>query len=492
VKEKRTIDFYYNELAARIEEENRMRLQSEQLRLPSRATVARRLSERDGEALLNGRPGQRRSRSQTRQLGKMDYPSVPLRLVEVDHTQLDVIVVDPVNRTSIGRPFLTLALDTATRYVLGICLGFEPPSYRTVADCLLHAILPKDVQQRFDLDHPWLSFGVPEELTLDNGKEFRGKDLAAACEALNIKATYAPARTPEAKPAVERFFGTLNTGLIHTLPGTTFSSLQARRNYASEEEAALTLDELARLIVIFIVDGYSQNLHTGIQTTPALAWQEALESGLLVPRVPNLTEVELKILLGATGGGTISASGIRFKNIWYNSQELKALRMRAHSNNNRKVRFKYDPADLGTIYVHDTFDGRYIEVKAIDQDYASGLSMYNHKILTKQMRSDSSRSDPVAKAVLRRKLDSESAEAVADKKRKHSARSERSRNRGNAVAPITRNPAANVPEDAGHTEAIDEFDDLDEIWEASDESALNDEGYRLVNQVGANDFSDFE
>jgi hypothetical protein len=81
---------------------------------------------------------------------------------------------------------------------------------------------------------------------------------------------------------------------------------------------------------------------------------------------------------------------------------------------------------------------------------------------------------------------------VADKKRKHSARSERSRNRGNAVAPITRNPAANVPEDAGHTEAIDEFDDLDEIWEASDESALNDEGYRLVNQVGANDFSDFE
>lgn len=491
VKEKRTIDFYCNELAARIDEENRMRLQSERLRLPSRATVARRLSEREDEALLNGRPGQRRSRSQARQLSKMDYPSIPLRLVEVDHTQLDVIVADPVNRLPIGRPYLTLALDTATRYVLGICLGFEPPSYRTVADCLLHAILPKDVQQRFELDNPWLSFGVPEELTLDNGKEFRGKDLTAACEALNIKATYAPARTPEAKPAVERFFGTLNTGLIHTLPGTTFSNVQARQNYKSEKEAALTLDELARLVVRFIVDVYAQKPHTGTQTSPALAWQEAVDSRLFVPRIPSMTEMDLKILLGATGRATVGPSGIRHKNIWYNSSELKALRIRAHASNS-KVVFRYVPADLGTIYVQDTFEGRFIAVEAIDQAYASGLSMYNHQYIVKQMNSNSLRGDRVAMGNLRRKIDSEVAEAVTDKNRKQSARNERRRNKGNAVAPITSEPVANVTEDADRTDAIDEFDDFDEIWEGSDQSSLSEEGYRLIHQDSASDFSDLE
>ena len=42
-----------------------------------------------------------------------------LDVVQIDHTPVDVIVVDEAHRLPIGRPWLTLAIDVATRVVAG-------------------------------------------------------------------------------------------------------------------------------------------------------------------------------------------------------------------------------------------------------------------------------------------------------------------------------------------------------------------------------------
>ena len=47
----------------------------------------------------------------------------PLQLMQMDHTLVDVVVVDEVDREPIGRPWLTLAIDVATRAVPGFYLG---------------------------------------------------------------------------------------------------------------------------------------------------------------------------------------------------------------------------------------------------------------------------------------------------------------------------------------------------------------------------------
>jgi len=39
----------------------------------------------------------------------------PLEVVQMDHTQVDVIVVDEQSRRPIGRPWITLAIDMFTR-----------------------------------------------------------------------------------------------------------------------------------------------------------------------------------------------------------------------------------------------------------------------------------------------------------------------------------------------------------------------------------------
>ena len=44
----------------------------------------------------------------------------PLELVQIDHTQADVFVVDEATRRSIGRPWLSVAIDVASRAVVGI------------------------------------------------------------------------------------------------------------------------------------------------------------------------------------------------------------------------------------------------------------------------------------------------------------------------------------------------------------------------------------
>ncbi len=52
----------------------------------------------------------------------------PLELVQVDHTLVDIMVVDELNRESMGRTWVTVAFDVATRVVLAFILSLNPPA----------------------------------------------------------------------------------------------------------------------------------------------------------------------------------------------------------------------------------------------------------------------------------------------------------------------------------------------------------------------------
>ena len=67
----------------------------------------------------------------------------PLSLVQIDHTLVDVIVVDRASRQPLQRPWLTLAVDVASRMVAGFYLTLEPPSVTSVALAIQSLVLPK-------------------------------------------------------------------------------------------------------------------------------------------------------------------------------------------------------------------------------------------------------------------------------------------------------------------------------------------------------------
>ncbi len=73
--------------------------------------------------------------------------TAPLAQVQIDHTVIDLIVVDERDRQPIGRPYLTVAIYVFTRCLLGMVVTLEAPSAVSVGLCLAHVACDK---------RPWL------------------------------------------------------------------------------------------------------------------------------------------------------------------------------------------------------------------------------------------------------------------------------------------------------------------------------------------------
>jgi putative transposase len=403
-------------VAAAIDEENQRRPAGERLSRPAVATIYRRLDRLDMQERFAAKHGQRAAKRQFSQCGVTTYPERPLERVEVDHTPIDVIVVDDQDFLPLGRPNLTKAIDAATRYPLGYYLGFEPPSYYTVMECLHHAIWPKpDSRERFGTEHTWLAYGIPSLLVVDNGKEFIGRDLTDACLQLGITLENAPIRTPEFKAAIERHFGTCNA-LFHTLPGTTFSNLFQRRDYASERQACITVSELDQTLHLFLIDLYAERFHNGLNGVPTRRWETALQQGCS-PRLPA-TAQELSILLGRVAHRAIHRYGIEFENLRYNCAELATLRTRLKGES---AKLKFHPGDLSKLYVYDPFDQIYLTVPALAGEYVEQLSLWKHRIICAAARREQAAVDLAALGRAKRKIQ-EVVDAALDRKHRRGGR----------------------------------------------------------------------
>ena len=167
-----------------------------------------------------------------------------LDVVQIDHTPIDVIVVDEAHRLPIGRPWLTLAVDVATRVVVGFYVSLEAPSSTSVALCLTQAVLPKEpwLKSRA-LACAWPVWGPPRAVHTDNGADFTSAALRRGCDEYGITLILRPVATPHYGGHIERLIGTI-MGRVHLLPGTTGSNPLDRGAYPAESESALTMQEL--------------------------------------------------------------------------------------------------------------------------------------------------------------------------------------------------------------------------------------------------------
>ncbi len=187
---------------------------------------------------------------------------------QCDHTRVDVLLVDQHGEL-LSRPWLTTVIDTYSRCIMGINLGFDAPSSVVVGLALRHAILPKRYGSEYKLHCEWGTYGKPEHFYTDGGKDFRsnhytdgGKDFRSnhlSQIAAQLGFVCHLRDRPSEGGVVERPFKTLNDQLFSTLPGYTGSNVQERPEDA-EKDAKLTLRELEQLLVRYIVDRYNQSI----------------------------------------------------------------------------------------------------------------------------------------------------------------------------------------------------------------------------------------
>lgn len=106
------------------------------LQVPSRGTVLRRVAQLDPLKTTQMREGRDAARSKRSAGGVAPEITQLLQQVQMDHTPVDVIVVDERHRLPIGRPYVTVAIDVASRCVAGLVVTLEAPSATSVGLCL--------------------------------------------------------------------------------------------------------------------------------------------------------------------------------------------------------------------------------------------------------------------------------------------------------------------------------------------------------------------
>ena len=347
---------------------------------PSYKAVWVRVNSIDPALTVRKREGAEAARDKFAPVKKGLAPKYPLELVQIDHTLADIMVVDEVERRSIGRPWLTLVIDVATRVILGFHLSLDAPSSTSVALALSCAVLPKRVSlESMAINGSWPAEGLPETIHLDNAKEFHSSALKRGCREHGISLTYRPPQTPHFGGHIERLIGTM-MGDLHLLPGTTFSSLADRGEYKPAKMASLTMRELERWLTLQIVEIYHQRVHRSIGEPPIKAWEKTLASRQVTIRHPaDPQQFYVDFLPGELR--LIRRDGIQLFGIHYWDNVLSPF---AGRSTDRKL-IRYDPRDLSHVYTKATSNGHYLKVPYRDIGHPP-ITLNEHRSVVKQLK----------------------------------------------------------------------------------------------------------
>jgi len=287
-------------LRARIAQENKFRNDDNRLPTPHQNTLYRIINKLDPYEKDKARYGKRIADLRHRANKQGVRPTRPLERVEIDDTKLDLFVIDEKTNLPIGRPWLFVAICVFTKMILGYYLSFQKPSYLSVMQCLLHSIRPKTyVLERYpEIVHSWDAYGLPELIVVDNAKQYYSASFDEACLQLGVITQYAPVRTPYYKPSIERMFGTLNTKLLHQLPGTTFSNISEKWDYDPKKHALISMSNLERVLHNWIIDVYHRSHHRGIDDVPTRRWEIGTKN--FPPALP-FAAAELEVVTWSCG-----------------------------------------------------------------------------------------------------------------------------------------------------------------------------------------------
>lgn len=330
------------------------------LSTPSVKALRVRIDRQGRKALVKAREGPKAARDQFRPVFGEYVSDHALQVVQIDHTRVDVMVVDEMYRLPLGRPWLTLMIDVASRMVVGFYLTLEAPSATSVAMAMRHAVLPKaDWLAERGVAAPWPVAGLPETVHMDNGKDFHSKALERGCREYGIEQQYRPPATPHFGGHIERLIGTM-MGAVHLLPGTTFSNIDEKGDYDPEKTAVMTLPELETWLAIQIVGVYHASIHSALQLPPMTAWEDAVARRPTPVRHPADPERFLFDFLPFEKR-KVTREGIRIFNIHYWDSILSVWAGQSDS----RMPVKYDPRDLSRVFLQAP-DGKHWPIRYRD------------------------------------------------------------------------------------------------------------------------------
>ena len=261
----------------------------------------------------------------------------------MDATQADIYLVSRQDRSIVvGRPYIYLAVDTATHLIAGVYVGFSCDETAVMA-CIEQAASDKvEYCSRCGIEitpEQWPSVGMPSEIITDKGREFFGPRMSELCRRYGLEVLTLPPFRPDFKGTVEKSIDLLQQRYKPMLRGRGVIEDDAQERWATDyrTQATLDLDDFARVVIYSILYLNSGRLIEG--KTPAEIWLE------LSPRLMAVDPQELHIQTLPRDTAKLTLKGIRFNRMWYAPDDAEGLTI------GDTYTIAYDPADLYIIYI---------------------------------------------------------------------------------------------------------------------------------------------
>ena len=282
----------------------------------------------------------------------------PLQRVEMDDWEIDLMSLlgesgaldgiedDQRAKLDMGRRWICVAIDCATRVILGFRITDKPSTAAAVDVLRLITEDKTPIAAAAGCQSDWSQHGSPGAAVTDQGSTFIAPAFRSAVADLGASSECPPAGVPKLRSRIERVFRTFAHQLAPMLIGRTFSNPVERGDYPTEQTAAYTDDELAKIFTLFVVDIYHNSPHAGLRgETPANAWKRlASEQGVSPPPDAN----HRRVVFGLEVSRKLDRLGVRAFGINYTCPELQTLMMHGRQ---RELALRIDPQDLTHVSV---------------------------------------------------------------------------------------------------------------------------------------------
>src|SRR5581483_4099454 len=180
---------------------------------PSYTFVRRAIDKIPPHIIARFRIGERKYDDKFAYITLRKKPDRPRQWIEMDHHPCDHKVIFPDGK--IGRPWITAARDLCTNEIVGFQLTREKkssyPGSTAIGLTIRQAILRKAYPE-------WPSFGIFENLHVDQGKDFKSEFTLAICADLGIEVKFARGYHGKSKGQTEGWFGVMENATRH-FPG---------------------------------------------------------------------------------------------------------------------------------------------------------------------------------------------------------------------------------------------------------------------------------
>ena len=290
----------------------------------------------------------------------------PGSVYQIDATIGDIYLVNEMIRSRIiGRPVVYIVIDVFSRYIVGIAVTLEGPSWLgamlaldnvvtdKVAFCAEYGITIKPEN--------WNCQSLSEAILADRG-EFESYSADSLVNNLGIRIQNTPPYRGDFKGIVERAFGKANENFIHFLPGAVEKArVRGEKDYRLD--AVLTLREFYALLIQYVLNYNSSNflswyrkdefqISDQVELYPQDLWDWGIEnrSGHL----RTLPQEIVRLNLLPRKQASITEYGIHFEKEIYYTCELarnEGWFERARQRKSWKVEIAYDPRNLNNIYI---------------------------------------------------------------------------------------------------------------------------------------------